>query len=178
MKNKEALIALGKNTAKIGKTIGEYRLNLQDFRDYYVTLIKSYNKFIEFSLEFINPTENINDDLFDKEVIRTEIKAWEVYINFKRNNMHKSLKDILLFYRYYFLKKSDYRKKFDEIREIKSELKDPHNTLENEDKLKYLRKIGDLYEDISNERVVKNYEVFWAIVGIILMIIFFVLGKS
>ncbi len=64
MKNKESLLVLGKNIARIGTSISEHRLSLNDFRDYYIHLIGLYNKYIELTTDFVNIEGTIKNDIY------------------------------------------------------------------------------------------------------------------
>ena len=83
---------------------------------------------------------------------------------------------MVLFYRYYFIKNSDYRKKIDEIRELKKEIKDPNNIFNNKDKLGRFRIIGRLYDELLQEKIFTSQDALWAFVGVLLMIILYLFG--
>jgi len=107
-----------------------------------------------------------------------EIMVWQTYISFKEKNLTSSLHEILLFCRYYFIKNSDYRKKLDNIKELRKELENPHTALEMEDRLLRFREVGRLYSELSGEKIIKDVAIFWAIVAVIIAVLAFIFNRG
>ena len=164
----------GESITKVGSSIAKQKLGLQDYRNYYSAIIDVYNELLNVNSTFIDNKKEYDSAPLKKKIIRIEIKAWNIYIKFKNDVGQNSLRETILFYRHYFNKRSDYRLKLDEIKNLKKEAKDTLNILDNEEKLEKYRKIGQLFDEIGEEKIIKNPATFWVIVGVILTFIMLV----
>lgn len=168
MKDLNFLTTLSDNLYFINKEIIGYPLTIQDYKQYGDSLLKNLNEFIQINNELlrnIDPTKELSEDLKNK-LINCELEAWQIYCSFMRNNIQASFKHLFLRMKN-FRKDSDYKLNLIEINSLRKKIQNKSNTLKPIEILEQYRLLGKKYKNLDDERVVKNWMLFWTALGVI-----------
>lgn len=159
------LVICGENIAGINKRFYKHTLEISEYKNFLREMLNINNSYIDLVKE-ISLTNNFDVQRMNKRLIVCEIDAWRIYIGFK--GQYFGIKDFILRWKHMFLKNSDYSIKKRQITIILKEIKDKGNILEPKEILEKYREIGKIYDELSQERIIKDFTLFWIAIGVII----------